>query len=219
MGRGTRRAGGLVALLALAWLPGCGDETPSAEAGPAPPESLVVDGPHDVAVLQVEDLGTIRFELLPELAPRTVESFERLAGEGFYDGTTFHRVIPDFMIQGGDPNSRNGDPRDDGRGGPGFKLDAEFSAYPHIRGTVSMARGNNPNSAGSQFFIVQAPSPDLDGQYTVFGRVVEGMDVVDAITRVEIDIYGRYGPPDRPYPKDVVIESLRIEPAGAEPAS
>ncbi len=206
-----RRAGCLTALLVLACLPGCGlDE--SAEKGAAA-ESLVRDGPHDVAVLRVKDLGTIRFELLPELAPNTVENFAKLAGQGFYDGTTFHRVIPGFMIQGGDPNSRNHDPRDDGAGGPGYAIDAEFNAHPHRRGVVSMARGNSPDSAGSQFFIVHADSPDLDGQYTVFGRVTDGMEVVDAVTRVEIDTYGRYGPRDRPYPENVVIESIRIEPA------
>ncbi len=210
-----RRAGYLTALLALACLPGCSADESAEEnaAAVVPAEDLVRDGPHDVAVLRVKDLGTIRFELLPELAPKTVESFAKLAGEGFYDGTTFHRVIPGFMIQGGDPNSRNRDPRDDGAGGPGYAIDAEFSPHPHRRGVVSMARGNQPDSAGSQFFIVHADSPDLDGQYSVFGRVSEGMEVVDAVTRVEIDSYGRYGPPDRPYPGNVVIESIRIEPA------
>jgi cyclophilin family peptidyl-prolyl cis-trans isomerase len=176
----------------------------------------VEDAPHDVAVLRVAGHGVIRIELLPEIAPATVANFAKLASEGFYDGTTFHRVIPGFMIQGGDPNSRdNRDPRDDGKGGPGYKIDAEFSDLPHVRGVVSMARGMSDDSAGSQFFIVQADSPDLDGQYTAFGRVVEGLDVVDSVTRVEIDTYGRYGPPDRPYPSDVVIESVRIEPASA----
>jgi peptidyl-prolyl cis-trans isomerase B (cyclophilin B) len=204
----------LAGLLAGAWLCACGNEPPAAEA-PASPDALVAEGPHDVAVIQVKGLGAIRVELLPELAPKTVENFVSLAGKGFYDGTTFHRVIPGFVIQGGDPNSRNNDPRDDGRGGPGYTIKAEFNAFPHVRGAVSMARGSSPNSAGSQFFIVLADSHDLDGQYTVFGRVIEGMDVADAVTRVKIDTYGRYGPPDRPYPDDVVIESIRIEPAAA----
>jgi peptidyl-prolyl cis-trans isomerase B (cyclophilin B) len=216
MGEALRRSMGLVGLLAWAWLLACGAEPPTSET-PVSPESLLAEGPHAVAVIQVKGLGTIRFELLPELAPKTVENFVSLASKGFYDGTTFHRVIPGFVIQGGDPNSRNNDPRDDGRGGPGYSIDAEFNAFPHVRGAVSMARGSSPNSAGSQFFIVLADSHDLDGQYTVFGRVIEGMDVADAVTRVKIDTYGRYGPPDRPYPEDVVIESIRIEPA-ANPA-
>src|SRR5262245_19935619 len=213
-----RRAGYLTALLTLGCcLAGCGadESAEQSAAAPVPAEDLVRAGPHDVAVLRVKDLGTIRFELLPELAPKTVENFVTLAGQGFYDGTTFHRVIPGFVIQGGDPNSRNRDPRDDGAGGPGYTIEAEFTGYPHRRGVVSMARGISPDSAGSQFFIVHADSPDLDGQYTVFGRVIAGMEVVDAVTRVEIDTYGRYGPTDRPYPENVVIESIRIEPASA----
>ena len=125
--------------------------------------------------MSVKDLGTIRIELLPEAAPKTVAQFEQLAGEGFYDGTTFHRVIPDFMIQGGCPNTRNADPRDDGNGGGEHALEDEFSDLPHRRGVVSMANRGSRNSGGTQFFIVQSDSPHLDGKHTVFGRVIEGM--------------------------------------------
>jgi cyclophilin family peptidyl-prolyl cis-trans isomerase len=173
----------------------------------------VESGPHDVAVLDMGELGTIRIELLPEIAPQAVARFEELAGRGSYDGTYFHRVIPGFMIQGGDPFTRNADPRDDGKGGLGTYLDDEFSDYPHLRGTVAMANKGRPDSGSSQFFIVHQDSSQLDGRYSVFGRVVEGMETVDAITALEIDTFGRYGPPDRPYPVSAVVESLRIEPA------
>jgi peptidyl-prolyl cis-trans isomerase B (cyclophilin B) len=204
--RGTRWRAAL--LLAGAWL-ACGGEPEQS----ATPQARVADGPHDVAVIRVRGMGEIRFELLPELAPATVENFVKLAEQGFYDGTTFHRVIPGFMIQGGDPNSRDADPRDDGQGGPGYTIKAEFSDFPHVRGVVSMARSASPDSAGSQFFIMHGDDPTLDGQYTAFGRVIEGMEVVDRITEAEIDTYGRYGPRDRPYPDDVVMEKVWIEPA------
>jgi peptidyl-prolyl cis-trans isomerase B (cyclophilin B) len=114
------------------------------------------------------------------------------------------------MIQGGDPNSRNRDPRDDGTGGPGYTIDDEFSQVSHTRGMVSMANTGAPKSAGSQFFIVVADSPHLDGKYTLFGRVTEGMDVADRIVATERDIYGRHGPRDRPL-ENVVIAAIRIE--------
>ncbi len=182
----------------------------------------LAQGPHPVAVVNVKDLGTIRIELLPEAAAKTVAQFEKLAGEGFYDGTTFHRVIPDFMIQGGCPNTRNADPRDDGKGGGELALEDEFNDLPHRRGAVSMANRGSRNSGGSQFFIVDGDVPHLDGKHTVFGRVVEGMEVVDAITKLEIDKFGRYGPQDRPYPIPALVESIRIEaaaPAAAAPAN
>jgi peptidyl-prolyl cis-trans isomerase B (cyclophilin B) len=171
-------------------------------------------GPHPVASLRVKDLGTIRIELLPEAAPKTVAQFEQLAGEGYFDSTTFHRVIPDFMIQGGCPNTRNADPRDDGDGGGEHVVEDEFSDLAHARGVVSMANRGSRNSGGTQFFIVHRDSHHLDGRHTVFGRVVEGMDVVDAITRLEIDKFGRYGPTDRPYPISAVVESIRVDSGG-----
>jgi peptidyl-prolyl cis-trans isomerase B (cyclophilin B) len=125
--------------------------------------------------------GEINLKFFPEVAPNHVNSFIELARDGFYDGTTFHRIVPGFVIQGGDPNTKSDDRSRHGMGGPGFTLKAEFSKLPHKRGSVSMARAANPDSAGSQFFICVADAPFLDGEYTIFGEVVEGMDVVDKI--------------------------------------
>jgi len=125
--------------------------------------------------------GEITLRFFPEVAPNHVNSFIELARDGFYDGTTFHRIVPGFVIQGGDPNTKSNDRSRHGMGGPGFNLKAEFSKLPHKRGTLSMARAANPDSAGSQFFICVADAPFLDGEYTVFGEVVKGMDVVDKI--------------------------------------
>lgn len=132
------------------------------------------------AVIETK-FGEITLKFFPDVAPNHVNSFIELASEGFFDGTTFHRVVPGFVIQGGDPNSKSDDRSKHGTGGPGYTLKAEFSKLPHKRGTLSMARAGDPNSAGSQFFICVADTPFLDGQYTVFGEVVEGMDVVDQI--------------------------------------
>ena len=139
-----------------------------------------------IAVIET-NFGNIVIQLYPDVAPGHVENFVKLAQDGFYDGTAFHRVIPDFMIQGGDPNSKDEDRSNDGQGGPGFTINAEFSDVPHKRGILSMARAQDPNSAGSQFFIVVKDSNFLDGQYTVFGEVIEGMDVADKIVNVERD--------------------------------
>ena len=139
-----------------------------------------------IAVIET-NFGTIVIQLFPDVAPGHVENFVKLAQDGFYDGTTFHRVIPGFMIQGGDPNSKDDDRSNDGQGGPGYTINAEFSDKPHKRGILSMARAQDPNSAGSQFFIVVADSNFLDGQYTVFGEVIEGMDVADKIVNVKRD--------------------------------
>jgi len=127
--------------------------------------------------------GNIEIEFLPGKAPGHVENFLKLAREGFYDGTTFHRVIPGFMIQGGCPNTKDarGSRAGHGTGGPGYNIDAEFNDTTHARGVVSMARAQDPNSAGCQFFVCVKDSPFLDGQYTAFGRVVKGMEVADAI--------------------------------------
>jgi len=133
------------------------------------------------------NFGKISFKLISESAPETVRNFEKLAKEGFYDGTLFHRVIPGFMIQGGDPNTKTDNKSSWGTGGPGYNINAEFSSRSHLRGIVSMARSQDPNSAGSQFFIVIADSTFLDRQYTVFGEVTEGMDVADKIVNLERD--------------------------------
>lgn len=132
------------------------------------------------AVIETK-FGNIELKFFPEVAPNHVNNFIELARKGFYDGTTFHRVIPGFMIQGGDPNSKNPDKSTHGTGGPGYQLKAEFNSKPHKRGTLSMARANDPDSAGSQFFICVADAPFLDGQYTAFGEVVSGIEVVDKI--------------------------------------
>jgi peptidyl-prolyl cis-trans isomerase B (cyclophilin B) len=135
------------------------------------------------AVVALEKGGQITLEFFPEDAPKHVESFVALARKGFYDGTTFHRVEPGFVVQGGDPQSKTlpvGDPKI-GTGGPGYKLKAEFNKRKHDRGVLAMARASDPDSAGSQFYITLGPAHFLDGKYTVFGRVVAGMDVVDGI--------------------------------------
>ena len=121
------------------------------------------------------NLGNIQFELLADIAPETVRNFIKLAKSGFYDGTLFHRVIPKFMIQGGDPNTKESDKSTWGTGGPGYNIKAEFSSRSHLRGIVSMARSSDPDSAGSQFFIVTSDSTFLDREYTVFGQVADGM--------------------------------------------
>ena len=133
------------------------------------------------------NFGSIKFSLLPELAPETVRNFSKLAKSGFYNETLFHRVIPGFMIQGGDPNTKSPDKSVWGQGGPGYNLKAEFNSRSHLRGIVSMARAADPDSAGSQFFIVTSDSTFLDKQYTVFGEVTEGMDVVDKIVNLPRD--------------------------------
>jgi len=133
------------------------------------------------------NFGKISFKLIPELAPETVRNFEKLAKDRFYDGTLFHRVIPGFMIQGGDPNTKTDNKSSWGTGGPGYNINAEFSSRSHLRGIVSMARSQDPNSAGSQFFIVTSDSTFLDRQYTVFGEVTEGMDIADKIVNLERD--------------------------------
>ena len=133
------------------------------------------------------NLGNIQFELLSDIAPETVRNFIKLAKSGFYDGTLFHRVIPKFMIQGGDPNTKEADKSTWGTGGPGYNIKAEFSSRSHLRGIVSMARSSDPDSAGSQFFIVTSDSTFLDKQYTVFGEVTEGMEVADKIVNLPRD--------------------------------
>ena len=153
-------------------------------------------------IIEMENGGIMKGELYPEIAPVTVENFEKLANEGFYDGLTFHRVIPGFMIQGGCP-------RGNGTGGPGYTIKGEFTMngfrndLKHTRGVLSMARAMDPNSAGSQFFVMVADSPHLDGQYAAFGKVTEGMEVADAIVSVKTNFS------DKPV-EDQVIETVTI---------
>ena len=126
------------------------------------------------AIITLENGADVRIEFFPDDAPRTVENFVKLAREGFYNGLAFHRVVPGYVVQGSDPKG-------DGTGGPGYTVKAEFSARQHVRGTVAMARGPSPDSAGSQFYITYGAQPHLDGSYTVFGQVVAGMEHVDRI--------------------------------------
>ncbi len=148
-----------------------------------PQAPLAEDGKATRAIIKTK-FGEMELVFFPELAPRHVESFLNLARKGFYDGTIFHRVIPGFMIQGGDPNTKDPSNRQSyGNGGPGYTLPAEFNRIPHERGIVSAARATDPNSAGSQFFIVVDKAPHLDGKYTVFGEVARGMDVADKIVQ------------------------------------
>lgn len=131
--------------------------------------------------LIVTDKGTIRLRFFPEDAPITVDNFAKLANTKFYDGQRWHRFEPGFVIQAGDPNSRNDDPNDDGYGGPGYTIPPEFNQRKHVLGTLAMARSEDPNSAGSQFYITLGEAPFLDGQYTVFGQVSDGIEVVKKI--------------------------------------
>ena len=131
--------------------------------------------------------GNIKFNLLSDVAPETVRNFSQLVKSGFYNGTLFHRIIPGFMIQGGDPNTKNPDKSTWGQGGPGYNIKAEFNTRSHLRGIISMARASDPDSAGSQFFIVTSDSTFLDRQYTVFGEVVDGMEVADKIVNLPRD--------------------------------
>ena len=156
-----------------------------------------------VVTIEMENGGIITAELYPDVAPQSVYNFISLANSGFYDGLIFHRVIPGFMIQGGCPDGT-------GMGGPGYCIKGEFlfngvdNPLKHKRGVLSMARAQSPNSAGSQFFIMHADAKHLDGQYAAFGKVTEGMDVVDAIAGVEVDSQS-----NKPL-EDVVINSIEI---------
>lgn len=142
-----------------------------------------------------EPLGEIVLRLYDDVAPNHVKNFVTLAKSKFYDGCTFHRVIPGFMVQGGDPNSKKPDRSQHGMGGPGHQVAAEFNSKPHKRGVLSMARSNDPNSAGSQFFICVADANFLDWKYTAFGEVVSGMEIADKIVNVKRD--GRDNPLER----------------------
>jgi len=149
---------------------------------------------NEIGVIETSH-GTIEVEFFEDKASGHVKNFKDLANKEFYNGTTFHRVIPGFMIQGGDPNTKTNDRSSHGMGGPGYTIDAEFNDARHDRGVLSMARSQDPNSAGSQFFIVVKDSHFLDGQYTAFGKVTSGMDVADKI--IDVDRDSRDNPTDR----------------------
>lgn len=192
-----RKKGFLASLLAGAMaLVGCSSNEMNDEVR-TPPEQL------PIATITIKDYGTIEAELYPHIAPNTVNNFISLANSGFYDGLTFHRVIKDFMIQGGDPNG-------DGTGGPGYSIKGEFTKnkfkndLKHTEGVLSMARSQNKNSAGSQFFIMTKDSPHLDQQYASFGKVISGLDIVHKIENVNT------GANDKPV-ENVVIESIKVD--------
>jgi len=171
------------------------------------------------AVLET-DKGAMRVGFHAAQAPGHVRNFIELAQKGFYDGTAFHRVIKNFMIQGGCPNTRKGERGIPGTGGPGYTIKAEFSDLPHERGTLSMARAQDPDSAGCQFFVVHNEhAASLDGGYTVFGYVKEGLDVLDAIASVDVDFTGggeRSKPVERIELRKVTIEMAAPDAGSAE---
>ncbi len=152
-------------------------------------QGQAISDPQNTVIIQLKT-GRVAIQMRPDLAPRTVQRVKQLVRQGFYDGTPFHRVIDGFMVQGGDPTGS-------GMGGSGFKLGAEFSVEQHQRGTVSMARAAGFDSADSQFFICLAPAPKLDGKYTIWGQVIDGMDHVDEIKKGDESRDGRVSDPDR----------------------
>ncbi|MGI9087014.1 MAG: peptidylprolyl isomerase [Chthoniobacterales bacterium] len=166
---------------------------------------------NEVAVIKTSE-GEMVAEFWPDVAPKTVENFKKLAREGFYDGTAFHRIVKGFMIQGGDPLTK--DPSKESRwgtGDPGYKIKAEFNDKIHDKGVLSMARSSDPDSAGSQFFVVLGRAPHLDHQYTAFGKVIKGLDVLTKIgdTEVTTSASGERSKPT----KRVGVESVKIVPA------
>src|SRR5438094_7945082 len=174
-------------------------------------ENKPMNTPNEVAVIKTSE-GEMVVQFWIDAAPNTIENFKKLARQGFYDGTIFHRIVKGFMIQGGDPNSK--DPTKEssyGAGDPGYTIKAEFNNYSHDRGIISMARGPDPDSAGSQFFICLAPVRRLDGQYTTFGKLIKGDDVLDKIGNppAERNAQGEMSKPT----KRVIIESVKIVPA------
>ena len=182
-------------------LVGCSSES-NMEETRTPPKEL------PVAIMVVKDFGKVEIELYPHIAPNTVNNFISLANSGFYDGLTFHRVIKDFMVQGGDPEGS-------GMGGPGYKINGEFSKnkfqndLKHTEGIISMARSQNKNSAGSQFFIVTKNASHLDGKYASFGKVINGMDIVHDIENIKT------GANNKPI-NNVIIESIKVDTKGVD---
>lgn len=154
--------------------------------------------------------GDLTLEFWDDVAPKTVANFCKLAGEGFYDGTAFHRIIDGFMIQGGDPLSKEGDHPQVGTGGPGYQIDAEFNENKHTLGVISMARSQDPNSAGSQFFICLGDAPFLDGQYTGFGKLTAGNDVLQQIGKTPVT-HGNGGEKSKPAERVELLSVSVIE--------
>ncbi len=175
------------------------------DMSPSPTPSAIQN---EVAVIKTSE-GEMVAEFWPDVAPETVENFKKLARQGFYDGTAFHRVIKGFMIQGGDPLTKDESKQSRwGTGDPGYKIKAEFNEKSHTRGVLSMARSQDPNSAGSQFFICHGEPKFLDRQYTAFGKLIKGDDVLEKIATTKTT------PPDRPVTR-MNVESIKIVPADA----
>lgn len=202
----TRKIILLVSVLSLGLMIGCSKKSESEKEYTNKP----IDPPKElpIATIKVKDYGTIEAELYPHLAPNTVNNFIELANNKFYDGLIFHRVAKDFVIQGGDPEGS-------GTGGPGYSIKGEFADngfkndIKHEKGVLSMARSQQPDSAGSQFFIVTKDAKNLDKKYAAFGKVIKGMDVVDKINNVPVDSK------EKPK-KNIVIESIRVDTKGVE---
>ena len=174
-------------------------------------EKTPLNSSNEVAVIKTS-AGDMVVQFWSDAAPNTVENFKKLARQGFYDGTIFHRIVKGFMIQGGDPNSKDQAKENSyGEGGPGYNIKAEFNDHGHERGVISMARGPDPDSAGSQFFICLAPVRRLDHQYTSFGKLIKGEDVLEKIGDTPV-VKNSMGEPSKPTER-VVIERIKIVPA------
>ena len=176
----------------------------------APAKKAEATSTNEVAVIKTTE-GEMVVEFWPDVAPKHVENFKKLAKQGFYDGTAFHRIMKGFMIQGGDPNTK--DPAKEstyGQGGPGYQINAEFNSRKHERGVLSMARSQNPNSAGSQFFLMLGPAPFLDNQYTAFGKLIKGDDVLGKIG--DTQVVANRGEKSKPT-KRIEVQSVKIVPA------
>lgn len=208
----------VLALVMTLAMVGCGSsnvETGDNNSGDS--STTQVERPENlpIATIKVKDFGTIEAELYPDKAPNTVNNFIELANSGFYDGLNFHRVVKGFMNQGGDPKG-------DGTGGPGYSIKGEFSGngyeandLKHTSGVLSMARAQNPDSAGSQFFIMAGDSPSLDGQYAAFGKVINGLDVVEAINNSEVEKNKSTGEKSTPV-TPIIIEEVRVDTQGKD---
>ena len=166
---------------------------------------------NEAAVIKTSE-GEMVAEFWPDVAPKTVENFKKLAKQGFYDGTAFHRIVKGFMIQGGDPKTKDVAKEDEfGTGDPGYKINAEFNDRKHVRGVLSMARSSDPNSAGSQFFIMLDPAPFLDKKYTTFGKLIKGEDVLMKIGDTPVT-RSRGGEMSKPKQR-IEVQSIKIVPA------
>jgi peptidyl-prolyl cis-trans isomerase B (cyclophilin B) len=195
-------------LLASFALVSCSQAEPTNTPAVKPPANT--NSPSEVAIISTTE-GTMVVEFWPDVAPATVANFKKLAGQGFYDGTCFHRIIKGFMVQGGDPLTKDASKEAMwGTGGPGYQIKAEFNGKSHQRGVLSMARSSDPDSAGSQFFICDGDASFLDRQYTAFGKVIKGDDVLAKIAGTPV-APGSSGEPSKPQ-KRVGLESIKIVP-------